>query len=574
VSWLKSSLERRLRARTFLPLAALALSAGLLWHFHNRSWYPVDDGNYAHVAERVANGQVLNRDVQDIHAGYVNFLNAAALRLFGPDLVSLRYPLLLAALVQAALLLRLLATHDAVLASAATVAATSLGVVQFFNPTAHWYCAALTVTLAFWMVRVPSDWRWRLVGAGALVGTVALFRQLTGLWVGMAILSIALAEASDEADGHGRLLSQGLLAAMLVTIVVYATATREWLGALLIALPPAAILAWMLFNVRVGNREALAVVVRIGGGAILPALPLLAYHVVHGSVRSWLDDVVGTAVALTGLEFFGQPWYAAAVVAGLHEAASSFDPARIINGMYWAVLPLLPLVAGALLIQRLRSTGAVRDLSFPILTAFYSLVSLHFQIPIYLYYSAGLCLAAILWLNVGRSPARRYAWCAGALALGAIGVICHAAQPYTRTSVEILHGVRRSASLVNGFERCSLLLDAEDREKYRRLVSLIEREVPVDGDIFAVPSNAELYFLANRRNPFRFYNTALGIRNADELALVIDALTQRPPLLVTYRPDDKYNTEASRAIMEHIRGAYDRLETISGFEVYRLKRPA
>jgi hypothetical protein len=573
VFWLKSSPERRRRARILLPAATLALCAGLLWHFHDRSWYPVDDGNYAHVAERVANGQVLNRDVQDIHAGYVNFLNAAALRLFGPDLVSLRYPLLLAALVQAALLLRLLATRDAVVASAATVAATSLGVVQFFNPTAHWYCAALTVTLAFWMVRVPSDWQWRLVGAGILVGTVALFRQLTGLWVGMAVLSIALAEASEETDGHGRLLSQGLLAAMLVTIVAYSMATREWLGALLIASTPAAILAWMLFNVRVGNREAAAVVVRIGGGAILPALPLLAYHVVHGSVGSWLDDVVGTAVGLTGLGFFGQPWYAAAIVAGLHEVATSFNPTKVINGMYWAVLPLLPLVAGAGLIRRLRSTSAVRDLSFPILTAFYSLVSLHFQIPIYLYYSSGLCLAAILWLNAGRPPAQRYAWCAGALALGAVGLIFHAAQPYTRTSVEILHGVRRTGSLVNGFERCRLLLDPGDREKYRRLVSLIEREVPVDGYIFAVPSNAELYFLANRRNPFRFYNTALGIRNADELASVIDVLARRPPLLVTYRADDKYNTEASRAIMEHVRGSYDRLETIDSFEVYRLRHP-
>ena len=35
--------------------------------------------------------------------------------------------------------------------------------------------------------------------------------------------------------------------------------------------------------------------------------------------------------------------------------------------------------------------------------------------------------------------------------------------------------------------------------------------------IFAVPSNAELYFLTQRRNPFRFYNTALGVRTDADL---------------------------------------------------------
>src|SRR5690349_12605321 len=122
--------------RKMLWLALVACSATLLlWHFHDLSWYPIDEGNYAHVAERVAAGEILNLQVQDIHAGYINFLNAAAFRLFGADLVSLRYPLVLAALAQAALLYWLIARRDAAVAAIAAIGSLALGVIQFVNPT-------------------------------------------------------------------------------------------------------------------------------------------------------------------------------------------------------------------------------------------------------------------------------------------------------------------------------------------------------------------------------------------------------------------------------------------------------
>jgi hypothetical protein len=86
-------------ARPILFLVSLLLNAALLWHFHDRYWYPTDDGFYAHIAERLLDGEVLNRDIQDIHPGYINFLHATAFRLFGLDIVSLRYPLVLASLL-------------------------------------------------------------------------------------------------------------------------------------------------------------------------------------------------------------------------------------------------------------------------------------------------------------------------------------------------------------------------------------------------------------------------------------------------------------------------------------------
>src|SRR5215210_3316416 len=71
----------------------LIVSTILMIIFHNRFWAPPDEGNYAHVAERILSGQVLHRDVQDVHAGYVNFVNAGAFSIFGLKMVSMRYPL-------------------------------------------------------------------------------------------------------------------------------------------------------------------------------------------------------------------------------------------------------------------------------------------------------------------------------------------------------------------------------------------------------------------------------------------------------------------------------------------------
>ena len=70
--------------------ATLFISASILIYFHDKFWWPPDDGAYAYVAARISAGDVLNRDIQDIHMGYVNFLNALAFKLFGLQLVSIR----------------------------------------------------------------------------------------------------------------------------------------------------------------------------------------------------------------------------------------------------------------------------------------------------------------------------------------------------------------------------------------------------------------------------------------------------------------------------------------------------
>ena len=108
----------------------------------------------------------------------------------------------------------------------------------------------------------------------------------------------------------------------------------------------------------------------------------------------------------------------------------------------------------------------------------------------------------------------------------------------------------------------------EDRLVYTRLVQAIERESTVNDSILALPNDAELYFLARRRNPVRFYNSALGVQRDDDAVDVIRLLETEPPRLVIFRPNDKYDTALLQRIMSVVRARYVRRGDVEGLEFY------
>ena len=85
-------------------LAVTVASAFLiLLFYHDRFWFLRDDGYYAQIAARILAGDVIHRDVQALHTGLIYFANALALKLFGADLLSMRFPLILMGVLQAVL---------------------------------------------------------------------------------------------------------------------------------------------------------------------------------------------------------------------------------------------------------------------------------------------------------------------------------------------------------------------------------------------------------------------------------------------------------------------------------------
>ena len=555
-----------------LPMAlALALSFLILFLFYDQSWWAADEGAYGHIAQRILDGAVLNREVQDLHTGYVNFANALAMWLFGHDLVNLRYPLFALGLVQAVLIYLMLARYGAVCAVAGAVALTSLSFVQFPDPTAHWYALFVTIALIGTITWVREEAPLRIDAIGFLLVSLFLFRQLTGVIVAAGVVAWLLLHAEPSRRRGHSWLARLIFAIMAVGVSAYLFKKTDALGWMLFGIWPVAILALGALRADPDNRWTVGLVARLMRGGFVAALPLAAYHLFHGSLDLWFHDTVMVALALTELEFVRQPYYTLTLVQLAKNIAPLADPAAIINGLFWFALLLLPSLNGLIALKALMQRGTAQPL--PFIAVFYALVAVHFQIPLYLMYASGLSVIAMLWSMSEGPPIRRHAALGFVVAIMAIALHFHAGQSLTRGWDGILRG-ERMEYVESALPNASLRLPAAEIAHYRELIDIIDRNVPEDGTIFAIPLEPQLYVLTGRKNPFRFYNTAFGITTESELRWALLRLTRNPPTLVFHRPDDKYNTQMSARLMAALRIDYEFIDRRGGLDIYRYRAQA
>ena len=195
-------------------------------------------------------------------------------------------------------------------------------------------------------------------------------------------------------------------------------------------------------------------------------------------------------------------------------------------------------------------------------------MSVHFQIPVYLYYTAGLSLASLLWLAPLVSPFAARASIVVALTLRHRRVF-----PRRPTGVSRHHG--RSPRRQDSVGACigAAAQQPQDRpreeRRYASIIEIIRREVPPDGTIFAVPSNAELYFCPSGGTPSGSTTPRLAC-GATRIWRRRAILREHPPRLVTFNRDDKYNTPHSLQIMAMVRQRYVLLGRFEPFDVYVL----
>jgi len=564
-------------------------AAVVLTLFHDRFWYPPDEGAYAHVARRILDGEVLNRDVQDIHLGAVNFINAAALALFGDRLVSLRYPLILLGTLSAMLAAGLLVGRGIVPACVAGLSVATLSIVQFLNPTAHWYCFFLFWATVSWLHWVPRESRRRLVGLGCLLGVMFQFRQLSGVLMAMGVLTCLIAEeSSSEAKCRG-IAGKTLCGVMGGGLLFYLLKKTDVVALLLYGVWPLVILVIVGRRATLSNRRMAALIVRLAAGFTVSLLPLIAYHLAHGSVESWLSDTVFVAEGLTRFDFFREISYPQLFAASVARMTRADGLDSVINPLFWMFAFAAGPLAGMLVVKRIlggqpNGLDRGRDFHSPstfkpqpstllIPAVFYAVVSLHYQIPVYLFYTLSISITVLVFFAT-ESPRWRIPALATIMLAGLTGLYFHAAQPLDRDLEGLLTG--RRVPLVNGagIKHLGLAIPESDTTVYRQLVDTIASETSPGDAIFALPANSELYYLTRRRNPVRFYNSGLGIGSKRQCRDVISRLSTDRPVLVFYRPEDKYNNEYSQAVMQFVRRHYVRAEDIGPFQVYRLrKRP-
>ena len=554
---------------------AVAASAGILWHFHDAFWYAPDEGIYAHIAERLLNGEVMHRDVQDIHAGYVNFANALAFKVFGVNLISLRYPLVAMGVIQAALLYLLFARRGPVVAGTAAFTLSSLSTVQFLNPTAHWYCLFLFIVLLWIIHSMAPRSRGRLEAIGFLLVSLILFRQLSGALIAMGTVCYLLYEAQGSARRQsGGWIGQLVIAATALALGWYILKKTDLLGFALFGVWPLGVLLVVALKMRLANSTAISVLAGITLGGTVALVPLLAYHAIHGSLYAWFDDSVLTALSLTRLEFMSRASYLWLLGGGLIAISELQGFSPVVNGAFWVVLCLLAPLNGWIVVTRLMRPGphAVALHPLPFLAVFYAVVSAHYQIPIYLTYTVAMSLAALLWLSSeSRRPIGRVAPVL-ALGLSLVGLHYHAAQPLSRGFKGIVEGHRVAVDTPCPGSRCGLRIDSGEAAGYADVLALIDQHTEGTDAIFALPVDPELYFLSGRRNPFTFFSTAFGVQDDAAVASLEAAIISDPPKLVFVKPDDKYLTPTSRRIVRFVAQRYELLGNRGGFDVYIFRR--
>ncbi|MEM7170598.1 MAG: hypothetical protein AAF530_10540 [Pseudomonadota bacterium] len=550
----------------------ITIVAAVLGYYYDKFWWPPDEGAYAYVAQRVLAGDVLNGDVQDIHMGYVNILNAIALALFGEQLVSLRIPLVIAGLLQACILFYVFRCKGPIAGLLASVTLTCLSFVQFLNPTAHWYSLFLLIAIIAWLSWKIEDTPRQLFVVGLLVTTLFLFRQLSGVIAGIGILSYLLFRMPRGPGGSDAYLARILMLTMVAGLCGYLLAKTSFVTMLVFGSWPILILLIGTMHATVSNRVLLPRLAAMSAGGLAAVAPLLMYHIHYGSLETWFHDTIVTAFALTNLAFFDAPSYFAYIKFSIF---SLLDPGFFevaLNNIYWVLLLLAAPLLGFLLLKRLlnemRNNFTLHPL--PYIAVFYSLISLHYQIPIYLFYTVGITLCGLLFLLYQPRANLRSSMLVGTLIfLSVMGLYYHAAQPLTRGLVATLKGERIALSSQRLPSPVGLSIQAEDHIVYQKISELVEDNVAPGQSILAIPANPEIYFITGRKAPVRFFNSAIGIVDNQELKGIIGTLKTNSPRLVFYRPDDKYNTPFGDQVMSFVRTRYELIDTFSGFEVYR-----
>lgn len=557
-----------------LAVAGGSIVTALIVFFLDRSWASADDGAYGYIAERLLRGDVLHRDIEDIHAGYIHFINAAAMSVFGVDLLSMRYPLAIATLLQSALAFLLAREKGALPAFAAAIAAGVFSFILFNNPTPNWYAVSVSYA-AVWAAAsrrlLPET---REIALGFLVGLIFLLRQPTGVFVGAGVLLTVLLAHSRPA-GHSRAASgKALVLAVAAVFAAYVFSKAQPAGVLLFGLGPIAILCAAALRIDTGFAKTAAILLRLTLGAAASAVPLLLYHSFHGTFGAFFKDVFVAPFGLISMPFFDDVSYGY-LLAFPAMALAQGDISAIGAFAFWGVLLAAPAVLSVVVLTRLLSRSDRAEATpLMIVAVFHAMVSLHYEIPVYLLYSSGLALVGL----IAAAPLRLERTASfAAIGLSAAAVLCLAGQSVVRSYKEVAM-LAPSPRLVAAFPRASLLVDPASREQVARPLAIIEACTDRSDPIFAAPLNADLYFLSGRKSAYPFFGSSFGLRSEEDVRRAEGVLfSSGAPALVVHRYSDKYNTTNLDALMSAVMDSYVSLGREADYDYYvrrdRLNRP-
>jgi len=516
----------------------------------NQSWIAVDDGTLAQSALRVLQGQLPHRDFVEIYTGGLSFLHAAAFRLFGVNLLSLRICVFLfflawiPALYYVALRFTppLAAGIIALLAIAWSFPNYEAAMPSWYNLFFATFGAA--ALLHYLDVRTR---RWLFI-AGLCGGISILIKVIGFYYVAGVLLFLVFLEQSGndnaqpgtEKNSWGyRVFSAGALLAFLATLT-YVLHSRLAAGEFYhFLLPSLAVVGMILLGERkasAGNGERFAALLRLVipfiCGAVTPIVIFLIPYARVGSAGGFFSGVSSSAIAhakflavarpaspqhlvavlpLLALlaaamywkEFQGRVVGAAvalfAVVVVVRAAHSPF----VYSGVWYSVVMLTPVVvaAGVISILALGARDGVSKLQrerlvlLVALAATCTLVQYPFPVPLYLCYALPVTLLALVAVVTTVRKQRGTYVLASLMGLYLTFAVVSLI-PLHIAEYSHVFGPRDLLRIPRG----GLLI--EDEPFWKDLTIFLQQRAP-NGLLYAGNDCPELYFLAGLKNVTR-----------------------------------------------------------------------
>jgi hypothetical protein len=419
----------------------------------DQSWIAVDDGTLATSAVRVLQGQLPHSDFVEVYTGGLSFIHAAAFRVFGVNLLSLRICVLLffLAWVPAVYSIALRFTPP-LTAGMVALLAISWSFPNYEAAMPSWYnlfFATFGAAALLHYLEVRTR-RWLFI-AGLCGGISILIKVIGFYYIAGVLLFLTFLEQSDnggdnlqqgtEKNAWGyRVFTVGALLAFPATLI-YMLHSRLAGGEFYhFVLPSLAVVGMILLGERkagAGGRERFATLLRLVipfiCGAVIPIVIFLVPYAAAGSLGGFFSGVTSSAIAhardlavarpisphyivavlpmvaflAAGMywkQFQGRIIGAALALLAVVVVVRATRSAVVYSGVWASVAMLTPVVvvAGVASILALGSRDGVAKLQrerlvlLVALAATCTLVQYPFPVPIYLCYALPLTLLALV----------------------------------------------------------------------------------------------------------------------------------------------------------------------------------
>jgi hypothetical protein len=589
----------------------------------NRGWVAHDDGMLAQSAERVLSGQLPHRDFDEVYTGGLSYLHAAAFKLFGTNLMSLRYTLLIFfALWVPALYYCASRFANPYAAGLVTLLGVAWSVPNYPASMPSWYCLFFaTFGIAALLKHLESRNSWLLVVAGLCGGFSFLVKSPGIYYVCGALLFFVFLEQSkaqedsrtrdsnSAASGKLYRLFLTISVLLLVTALTFLVQRLASFSVLFHFVLPGLTLGLLLLSREsrivtasdtVRFRRLFQSVVPFLAGATAPLVVFLIPYALSHSLRSFYDGVfvipfvrlkmasfrppqIGDLIALIPLVgILAFAWFSkrreslpvastllAALILMMIVAPSDTMLYRFIWMSVFISIPAV-IVVGVLAISRGANGWAFTSIRsqqvFLILSALgmCSLIQFPYSSPTYFCYIAPLVALAFLALNSSRNPAPRVV--PAMLAIFFIAFVAVWVTP--GMSLDSMSSRYSSASVKQPFampRSGGLRTDTDEAELYDRLFAFVHQKA-TNGALYAGPDAPEVYFLGGYSNPTRMVFDAFE-NYRGERERILAAINKTQPNVVVINRLPLVSNPLPTDLVEILAQRYPQMQNFGKFQV-------